>query len=85
MVHWQSSHLCFEDPKRFVLSTLPFVLCVFFVIINFHITLLNISCNDDILYVSAPHFVVACVPILGFSHYASGFDHVGSWVNVDFV
>jgi hypothetical protein len=43
------------------------------------------SCNGDILYVNAPHFVMACVPILGFSHCANGFDHVGDWVNVCFV
>jgi hypothetical protein len=68
-----------------MLSILPFMLCIFFVIINLVGILLYISCNDKSLCVGVPQSMVACVLILGFFHCVSGFGHVGNWVNVHFV
>jgi len=86
---WCGDHLFYVivAPKRFVFSmsyTLCFALC-FSTIINSpcHIVLHFMQWPN--LSLGAPHFVVAYVILVDFSHRANGFGGVCNWLNDHFV
>jgi len=86
---WCGDHLFYVivAPKRFVFSTsctLSFTLC-FSTIINSPCCIVVHFMQWPNLSFGAPHFVVAYLTLVDFSHCANGFRGVCNWLNDHFV